>query len=216
MPHGYLLHRPVTATCTCCRTTYMATFTATSDHVLCGTCRRHLGKPERLQADHLAMWQALLEQHQEKYERRVETALAQAGAYREERDRVLSENEDLRAVIRSEYTQALPEHVRAALITDEVVEAREVRDRALRSRDRAYRALVAVDQIHHGDQSRLGQCTCGKVQRECRERAAILEVEEALYRWERKQIENLKSGRWHSLPDDHQEVLSSSNRRGRA
>lgn len=89
-----------------------------------------------------------------------------------------------------------------------------MRDAAYRSRDHAYRALLAADELHHDDDERADYCSCDRRAQECKEMAALAPAVNALRRWAYHQIERLRRGLPDGLPDDHPEVLrlGQSNR----
>ena len=86
----------------------------------------------------------------------------------------------------------------------------EQRDAAYRSRDHAYRALWAVDRLHHEDEARDGYCGCGRHADRCMVLAAIWPAVDSLIKWEKNQIDRLQRGQPHGLPAEHPEVLKHS------
>jgi hypothetical protein len=90
----------------------------------------------------------------------------------------------------------------------ELNEARAEAERAFRSRENAWQALVEIRLLHREvDDSK---CRCGQRMDRC-EVAVIVDRYPGVASWEAEQIARLKRGERHALPDGHPEIL---DRRG--
>lgn len=81
-------------------------------------------------------------------------------------------------------------------------------ERAFRSREHAWQALTEVRLLHREDDD--GHCRCGTRADRC-PIAAIADRYPALKAWEDEQVDRLRRGESHALPDGHPAVL---DRRG--
>lgn len=209
--HDHPLHRVVTAECSCCGVEREFEFTSRHEHVLCKGCRRHQGdtvaKVKQRDFDHVKLWhseiQILNEDHEGEVER-LQTVIDQRGQELTERQ---TEIADLQRVIQDGFERTPPPTVENWLINKEVKEAAAQRDSAYRARDRAFRALWAVDQLHHEDEEHRGYCICGKRASHCKELNAIADATEALLTWENRERNRLRNGQPDGLPDNHPDVL---------
>ena len=63
MPHPHPLHADVEVPCLCCGSVQRFRFASSSDQVVCGHCRSHLGaeRAEQRDREHIALWRGLLE-----------------------------------------------------------------------------------------------------------------------------------------------------------
>lgn len=87
---------------------------------------------------------------------------------------------------------------------DQMAAARAEADRAFRSREHAWRALLEVRLLHRERDA--GRCLCGRALGDC-STANIVNAHPGLSRWEEDQIVRLKRGESHLLPDGHPALL---------
>lgn len=218
--HAYPLQRPVTVECHCCRVEHEFMFTSKWDQVICRSCVKHQGntaeKAGRRDFDHVNLWHSEMAITKEEHA----AAWAELNERRrqadEERDQKITDLhaqiEDLRAVIRAGVENAPWPTVEHWYQSEQVADATRKRDSAYRSRDRAFRALWFIDQVHHEDAGRANYCACGNRAEKCQVLDALEPVRDALYKWENQQIDRLRSDREHGLPHEHPEVLRHGGR----
>ena len=207
MGHAHTLHRQIDVECACCRVIQEFTFKSSSDLVICRSCERHQGdtqsKTHQRDFDHLNLWSSelrLLEEQrlQERRETTEKVAKLQARL-----TAASMENESLRDAVRAGLSDTSPADIQRILQDQAVMDAQQERDASYRSRDRAYSALWAVDELHHRDSIEGEYCSCGSRANACAVLAALDPHSEALRRWERAQIERSKARKPHGLPREH-------------
>lgn len=205
--HGHTLHRLVEVECTCCAVIQEFVFKSATDHVICKGCLRHQGEaPSKLRqrdTDHRDLWRSELGVLCEDLAATRTTAVESAAEFR----RVLRarevENEALRQSVREGLSDASPADVQTIMRDQVVRDAHDQRDASYRARDRAYRAMWAVDELHHRDSVNDTRCSCGQASASCRVLLAVEGDVEDLRRWERTQRDRSLNGRLHGLPRDH-------------
>lgn len=205
--HGHTLHRPVEVECTCCAVIQEFVFKSATDHVICKGCLRHQGEaPSKLRqrdTDHRGLWRSELGVLREDLATSRATATERAAESRRLLRVCKAENETLRQSVREGLSDASPGDVQAIMRDQVVKDAQDQRDAGYRARDRAYRALWAVDELHHRESVHDTRCSCGQASTSCRVLVAVeLDVED-LRRWERTQRERAREGKPHGLPHDH-------------
>ena len=208
--HGHQLQRPVTATCLCCQVDYVFTFKSSSDHVLCRGCERHQGdskaKLQLKDRDHVALWRSEVQLQAEEAAEREAVLESQVKSLKGELTEMRVEASDLRETVRRGFNEAPVLAVEKWLAGEAVNDAHDRRDAAYRTRDRALRAIWALDRLHRASERDEHQCVCGTRMSKCREAAVLEAMTEALWRWESDQIDRLRRGLACGLPDDHPEV----------
>lgn len=209
--HNHPLHRSLFTACLCCKAEQEFVFTSKTDHVICKSCTRHQGdtaaKAILRDADHVGLWRSELALEQE---RRSHEAARLRGALEErnaEIARLQTLISDLRATLAEGVEKAPLASVERWWTNAQVAEATRKRDHAYRSRDYAFRALWAINRLHHQDETRDGYCSCRRRADSCKELSALTPELSALTRWEKNQIDRIRSGQSHELPDEHPEVL---------
>lgn len=209
--HNYHLHRPVTAKCLCCHVGTEFTFTARSDHVICKGCVRHQGdtlaKAKQRDTDHVALWRSELDLAMEHHAEEIARLLDVISQRDQELATQRIEIQDLQAVVRTGVESAPLGTVQHWWVDEQIANAVDQRDSAYRSRDHAYRALWAVDELHHEDDARDRYCSCGRRVDQCKVFDAIAPAVNALRKWEKNQMDRLHRDLPHGLPDEHPEVL---------
>lgn len=218
--HTYPLHRAVEAKCACCKIDEWFKFKSSSDHVLCKACLRHQGdssaKLKVRDFDHVHRWEAhfgVAQEERAAEEARLHDVIASKDA---ELGDMRLQISDLRSALEQGVDSAASPEVEHWFADQRIGEASEKRELAYRSRDRAFCALLGIDQRHHEDERRSGLCSCGQRLARCRDYEALLPVVNSLRGWENKQIDRLRTGLEHGLPDDHPEVQKHPRPRYRA
>lgn len=181
--------------CACCQRPWEAVATlsgrpATSvgraDGTACADCLPHLGFSLRSDREHLQLWQALTER--------------QSREHAQEASALRTRITELEQELRSRPERLVDRHVDL----NELQAARSEADRAFRSREMAWQALVEIRLLHREEDD--GQCRCGLRLDRCRV-AQIVDRYPALQRWEKEQIERVRRGEAHALPDGHPALL---------
>ena len=212
MTHDNPLHVDLLTQCWCCRSLQPFKFTSATDQVVCSFCVRHLGadRAEKRDQDHLRMWVEILVDERESHRTAVENL---TGALAE-RDAALAgltaRVDELTNVIAGEFDRAPSGQVRS-LLENEVVKRADKRA-ALEQRrnDRLMVALWRVDRLHRQAETDPLTCVCGQSLARCADWRAIEPVRQALRDWEAKNIQLLRAGRHHALPDDHPDVVQAA------
>lgn len=162
---------------------------------ICVDCFRHYNRRgadavERRDQEHKIQWAnslaSLVRQHQNLHAfevDRLNARIAELEAELQERpERIVHENLDRQTV----------------------QDAQDERERALRSRDAAYQTLVEIRLAHREGEK--GKCRCGRRLSQCRV-VEILQNFPPLERWEERQVERLRKGLQHRLPDGHPALI---------
>ena len=209
--HNRPLHQPVAVECLCCRVRQEFIFTSTSDQVVCKGCLRHQGdttaKAKQRDFDHVSLWQSELLLAKEVHAREVAGLRSIIAQRDQELTKRQIEINDLRRVVSVGLETAPLPSVERWWANEQVAAAMKQRDDAYRSRGHAYRALWAVDRLHHDDSTRDGYCACGKRSSKCRELEVVASTADSLTKWETRQIDRLRRDLPDELPDTHPEVL---------
>lgn len=194
-------------------------FLSAHDHVLCERCLEHQGSTATIAArrdrEHIKLWEAVFATVTEAHSARV-TEFRQKAREQEEtiaalRGQVL----DLQGAIKAGFDQRPVASVQAWMDSIQVADAEDKRDASYRSRDYAMRHIWALDRLHHRDERREDQCSCGRAVSKCHELAVLDDIADNLYRWEQRQLERLRADQPHGLPDEHPEVLRTGRRNWR-
>jgi len=201
------LHQNVVLPCGCCGIPHGFLFTSQSDQVVCPACRNHAQDPEKRSVLHRERWMGYQakrdEEHEEHLIRLRQELRARDAAIAELRQRVA----DLQAVVLGEYENAPLGDLQTFLQSEVVAGAESKMRAAYQSRGRAMAALWAIDRMHR-DGKRPNFCECGVAVDKCSARKALPEsIVNDLDRWERRELELLKRGVRHQLPEDHPEVV---------
>lgn len=203
--HDHPLHRDIEVECECCLLTQPFKLTSKHDQVICKACVRHYGssvqKTEQRSGDHLGLWRSELQMLTEDRDLLRTTLHDERAAANQTRLQMQGEIDRLTEAITQGLSDTSPADVRQLMTQRVVLDAEEARDSAYRSRDRVYQLLWRLDEKHRPD-ARNDSCVCG--QRRC----PVLEVvddgdREALYAWERRNVERARDGYPHGLPQEH-------------
>jgi hypothetical protein len=201
--------RPVV--CPCCRIPRIPRREAGVRKV-CARCELHHGNTgERLlrkNADHVSEWSTF---HAE--------AVRSASAEIERMTQALAQVNADNAVLQQQL-----EDTKYALTTGQptlsvlnMLETERVRDaeqrarQAYRSRDVLAAQLWRLDALHN-DADRDGTCRCGLRTAQCEIWKLLEDERPFLYSWEAKQVDRLREGLDHGLPDEHPEVARHPRR----
>jgi hypothetical protein len=183
----------VSDTCSCCRRPWEVcdTFSgrcveSQSRDAICAQCFDHQGFAMRSDPEHIELWRSFLERQQQEHQ----AVVAQL------RGRIIGLEQELRE---------RPEKVVERYIdADELQAARAEADRAFRSRQMAWQALVEIRLLHREIDN--GMCRCSMRVDRC-PIAEIVARYPALARWEKEQYERLRRDESHALPENHPAVL---------
>ncbi|WP_430647538.1 hypothetical protein [Agromyces sp. GXS1127] len=211
MPHPYPLHADVDVPCLCCGSVQRFRFASTSDQVVCGHCRSHLGaeRAEQRDREHIALWRGILESH-DRDARDAATAAATAASEAAELvARLTAERDQLRAGAidtGSEVGSALQDQLR----DDRVRRAERATQLTAKRVDTAMVALWRLQAFHHPDPRKPGSCTCGRTLPACGESRILEALRQEMLDWERRNLELLRAGKRHGLPPEHPEVAAGT------
>lgn len=161
-----------------------------NDGTRCADCGPHAGFALQSDRDHLRLWRELLADHDDQHAR-------EATGLRERIDALEQQLRDRPERVVDRYVDL-----------GELQLARAEADRAFRSREHAWQALTEIRLLHREDDA--GQCRCGTRADKCPV-ALIVDRYPALRAWEDEQVDRLRRGESHALPDGHPAVL---DRRG--
>lgn len=153
---------------------------------VCGDCLPHVQSNMQANREHLVLWAA--------YAGHVQALGEQTAA-------------ELRALLASKDAELAnrPEKIVDRYVdADKLEDARTEADRAFRSRDRAYRALIAIRIQHRELDDR--KCRCGLKFDQCNIGQALGSYP-GLLGWEKRQIERARRDEPHQLPDNHPALL---------
>lgn len=166
---------------------------------MCPKCTTHYGAWEKADRAHVEEWRKVLDCT-------VDENAALHGIARQRIAELEERVDEFLALTVENYATRplgdLQQFVQAEVVRD----AERKRDSAFRLRGRAMAALWHVDELHRLAAPDDRNCTCGRSTRECKEFASVDAMREELYEWERRQIERLKAGNMHELPNEHPEV----------
>ncbi|SDL03072.1 hypothetical protein SAMN05216282_12328 [Cryobacterium psychrotolerans] len=212
MTHDNPLHVDLLTQCWCCQALQPFKFTSATDQVVCSFCVRHLGadRAEKRDRDHLRMWVEILVDERESNRNTVEKLTATLA----ERDAALAglttRVDELTNVVAGEFDRAPTAQVRS-LLENEVVKRADKRA-ALEQRrnDRLMAAIWRVDRLHREGERDPHTCVCGTSLARCAEWQAVEPVRQALRDWEAKNLQLLRDGQRHALPDDHPDVVRAA------
>lgn len=212
MTHDNPLHVDLLTQCWCCQALQPFKFTSATDQVVCSFCVRHLGadRAEKRDKDHLRMWVETLVDERESNRSTVEKLTATLA----ERDAALAaltaRVDELTNVVAGEFDRAPSGQVRS-LLENEVVKRADKRA-ALEQRrnDRMMAAIWRVDRLHREGERDPLTCVCGTPLVRCAEWRAVEPVRQALRDWETKNVQLLRDGQRHALPDDHPDVVQAA------
>jgi hypothetical protein len=214
--HNHQTFRPMLVSCECCKLLREFTFTSKHDQVICKGCLPHSGSPEKQQRklrDHVGLYLSELRIEQDERREEVDEYRDKLRELRlqhqDELDQLAARNAQLAEALRDRATNP---DVDRWLADEAVTMAREQRDRAYRKRDYAFAAIWQIHRLHHNDDNASGFCSCNKPQGRCKELGAIEPELDELRHWEDIQIQRLRDGHYHGLPDNHPEVLRLAGR----
>lgn len=209
--HAHRLHQLVETECLCCHVVTTFEFKAASDHVICKSCRRHVGETSdklRLRdADHLGLWSSEMAMLREELYKARDGARATVEKARQDLAALQVENQGLKSALERGVSSASPADIQRILTDKLVTEAQNARDAAFRSKDRAYQVLWRVDGLHHHLERAPETCRCGLGETSCRVLQVMDGVRELLDRWEHLQTARAKEHKPHGLPREHPEYV---------
>jgi len=188
-----------TVTCECCWITAVE-LSLRNDVKLCPPCRGHIWDIGSLRADHRKLTEALIATHKGALagvKAKIENIDAQLTRVRAERDQLLK-------TLGSDLANASDIDLKA-IEAQAVLALQDDLRRAYFSRNRAMNAVWLLDERHHegaGD-----KCSCGKPIHACKDFSDLGFFRDDFRRWERKQIEQMKAGKAHGLPENHPEAI---------
>jgi len=199
--------------CGCCQLKYPGDIREGHPNRVCRNCMKHLGQDSSFAGrDHTRLAAALVEETH-RLINTERTAHSEATTQLSARlDAFALQNRDLRTAIRDGLGSMPAETMSAYFETDAVAEAVEKRDAAYRARGYTMATLWLIDRDHHATSERNTRCSCGNST--CNIAKIMVDADEVrpLRKWETQQIERLRSGRPHSLPSEHPDVLLSHGR----
>jgi hypothetical protein len=177
---------------------------------VCDLCKAHHGRDlQRVIALHRLWWHQYTTQAVANHRDRVRglrSQVEQLSSDLADREWKLTELTD---VVERDYESA-PLGPLQSWLSTEIVKAAEARTAtAYRSRDRHMATLWRLDNRHR-DGKQAGTCACGQPAAKCRDRELLDASRDDLYRWENRELERLKDGKRHGLPDEHPEVRKRS------
>ncbi|WP_353814742.1 hypothetical protein [Agromyces sp. SYSU T00266] len=216
MPHPHPLHADVDVPCLCCGTVQRFRFASSSDQVVCGHCRSHLG-PERAEQrdrEHIALWRGILEAHDREAAAASSAAAEAASEAAALVARLSAERDQLRAGAidsASEVGAALQDQLR----DDRVRRAERATQLTAKRVDTAMVALWRLQAFHHPDPRKPGSCVCGRTLPTCGESRILEGVRQEMLDWERRNLELLRAGKRHGLPPEHPDVAAAGPAGGR-
>jgi hypothetical protein len=187
-----------TITCECCWITPVELGIVNSDR-RCPPCRGHQFAINNLIADHQRITVGFVGRESGKLasaNREVEQIDARLTVMREERD-------ELAKASGSDLAHA-SEATLNTIHAEAILELRADLTRAYKARDRAMVAVWTIDERHHAAAS--DKCSCGKALHACKEFNGLDFVRSEYERWEKKQIQLMKDGKEHGLPENHPEA----------
>lgn len=187
-----------TATCECCWITPVELSLRNSEP-LCQPCRGHKFNIDNLRADHRRISELLIAKHESGLigaNAEIEGIHARLTQMRAERDALAKAGGEGLANASEDALKAIQAQ---ALIAQQD----DVR-RAFRARDRAMDAVWTIDERHHAVVGE--KCACGLALHACKEYRELDFFRDEYQRWERKQIELMKAGKDHGLPENHPEA----------
>lgn len=172
---------------------------------VCPNCSKHFGDWEKRDRAHVEEWRKFLDRTVDGHAVRLSTAQEQIAKLEQQvRERDTRIEEFVASALEDYSTRPIGD-LQQFLQSEVVRDAERKRESAFRVRGRAMRAIWHLDELHRGAGDGK-MCECGRPTRECKEFAAVEPVREELYEWERRQIERVKAGKMHELPDRHPEV----------
>ena len=153
---------------------------------VCNECKQHAGHQMQMNTEHVKAWEALTER------------------LRAEHAAQLSQLRDETAQLQQELVNRPEKVVERYIDADDLEAAQNEAERAFRSRENAWQALSEVRVLHRevGD----GKCRCGRRFDRCPV-AQIVERYPGVRAWEKEQVQRLRRGDPHALPDAHPAVL---------
>lgn len=210
MPHPHPLHADVDVPCLCCGSVQRFRFASSSDQVVCGHCRSHLGaeRAEQRDREHIALWRSILEEHDRHAREAADSAGLAAAESAERVARLTAERDQLRSGVLDGSTEggaALQEQLR----DDRVRRAERATELTARRVDTAMVALWRLQVFHHPDPRKPGSCTCGRSLPACGESRILEGVRQEMLDWERRNLQLMRAGKRHGLPPEHPEVGSA-------
>ncbi len=220
MAHQHALHRPLRVECLCCRLEQRFTFTARSDQVVCASCIKHVGGTANVallrDRQHLEMWRAERSLVVDDYSLHVvgleQTLHERDGAITALNERV----SDLEGALQAGLAARPVESIAIWLEGTKIAEAEERLDRSRKFIARLFGVLWNVDGAHNRDEPHDDRCSCGLPEGKCPTLAALDPIRNALYKWEAEQVQRIRNGERHNLPDEHPEVLQHEPWRAKA
>lgn len=152
----------------------------------CPDCHDHGASAMERDTKHVALWRSL--------------ASVQQREHNTEAERLWRQISELEQELRDRPEQIVTRYIGQ----QELNEAHAEAERAFRSRENAWQALCLV-RLHHRE-GQPGRCRCGLHLDRC-ETAKVVDHYPGLEKWERAQVERLRGGLDHKLPDEHPAVI---------
>lgn len=173
---------------------------AITDSPACQDCQAHRSDPDARDATHRRLWSALAE--------RIDKCHKAKRAELEARIvEIEGQNEELRALVVSNYEADISPKLRELLQSDAVAEATRKRDGAYAREGQALSMLLPDIEPHHrGKRGKDSRCTCGQFSLECPEWQVLEPFRDELRLWENAQLRRMREGKPHGLPMRHPEV----------
>jgi hypothetical protein len=214
MPHPHPLHADVDVPCLCCGSVQRFRFASSSDQVVCGHCRSHLGaeRAEQRDREHIALWRDILADHDRDARAAADSAGLAAAESAERVARLTAERDQLRAGALDGATEA-GAALQGQLRDDRVRRAERATELTARRVDTAMVALWRLQAFHHPDPRKPGSCTCGRSLPTCGESRILEGVRQEMLDWERRSVELMRAGKRHGLPPEHPDVASTAGGR---
>lgn len=211
MAHDNPLHVDLLTQCWCCQALQPFKFTSPTDQVVCSFCVRHLGsdRAEKRDQDHLKMWVETLIDEREANRSAVEKLNAVLAQNDQELADLRAQVAELTNIVAGEFDRTPSGSVRSLLENDIVKRAEKKSALEQRRNDRAMVALWRVNLLHREGELDALTCVCGASVARCDAWKAIEPVRQSLYDWETKNLNLLRQGLRHALPDDHPEVVAA-------
>jgi len=211
--HGHPLYSTTEVECLCCRSIQPIYFWSSHQPVVCKGCERHQGdsvvKTKQRNKDHIGLWGSTLALLQEEHAVEVGNLQTQIRERNVCIDTQVKQLDELREELREKLSDAPEGTIRAWFDSLAIAAANREVEKSYRSRDRAYRALWAVNEVHHSKAATEAFCSCGKRTDACSTWKAVERARPSVERWERKQLDRLAEGLDHGLPHEHPAVQAA-------
>lgn len=225
---GHKSKGTTTSYCECCWTNSVTKRISDKTSAYCKPCVTHYNSAVNIRADHRAIAEqartALIAQRAQAIvgDENTVTGLQQElisrsnviEALRAEKVALQADRDALAAAIAANFIEGLSPNLVTLIRTETIHELEGEKDGAYRTRDRAMGAIWRAMERHH---ERIdGKCACGKMASGCPDLDAIAFFRDPFDRWEKRQIELMKAGKFHGLPRDHSEATKYQDDRIRS